>query len=33
MAHEESHENIPTEDEYLRKAFMDMREIMKVLME
>jgi hypothetical protein len=33
MAHEESHEKFPTEDEYLRKAFMDMREMMKVLME
>jgi hypothetical protein len=33
MAHEESHENIPTEDEDLRKAFMEMREMMKVLME
>jgi hypothetical protein len=33
MAHEESHENFPSEDEDLRKAFMDMREMMKVLME
>jgi hypothetical protein len=33
MAHEESHENIPTEDENLIKDFMDMREMMKVLME
>jgi hypothetical protein len=24
MAHGESHENIPSEDEYFRKAFMDM---------
>lgn len=33
MAHEESHEHIPTEDEYLIKDFMEMREIMKLLME
>ena len=33
MSHEESHEHIPTEDEDLRKAFMEMREMMKVLME
>ena len=33
MDHEESHEHIPTEDEDLRKAFMEMREMMKVLME
>jgi hypothetical protein len=33
MAYEESHENIPTEDEDLRKAFMEMREMMKVFME
>jgi hypothetical protein len=33
MAHEESHEHIPTEDEDLRKAFMEMREVMKLLME
>jgi hypothetical protein len=32
MAHEESHEHIPTEDEDLRKAFMEMREMMKLLM-
>jgi hypothetical protein len=33
MAHEESHEHIPTEDEDLRKDFMEMREMMKLLME
>jgi hypothetical protein len=33
MAHEEGHENFPSEDEDLRKDFMDMREIMKVLLE
>ena len=33
MAHEESHEHIPTEDEDLRKAVMEMREMMKLLME
>jgi hypothetical protein len=33
MAHEESHEHIPTEDEDLRKAIMEVREIMKLLME
>jgi hypothetical protein len=33
MAHEESHEHIPTEDEDLIKAFMEMREMMKLLME
>ena len=33
MAHEENHEHIPTEDEDLIKAFMEMREMMKVLME
>jgi hypothetical protein len=33
MAHEESHENFPIEDEDLRKPFMDMREMMKVSME
>jgi hypothetical protein len=32
MDHEESHEHIPIEDD-LRKAFMEMREMMKVLME
>jgi hypothetical protein len=33
MAHEESHEHIPTKDEDLRKAFMEVREMMKLLME
>jgi hypothetical protein len=33
MDHEESHEHIPTKDEDIRKAFMEMREIMKLLME
>jgi hypothetical protein len=33
MAHEESHQHIPTEYEDLRKAFMEMREMMKLLME
>jgi hypothetical protein len=33
MTHEESHEHIPTEDEDLRKAVMEMREMMKILME
>jgi hypothetical protein len=33
MAHKESHENIPSEDEDLRKAFMDVREMVKVLIE
>jgi hypothetical protein len=33
MAHEESHEHIPTEDEDLRTDFMEMREMMKFLME
>jgi hypothetical protein len=33
MAHEESHEHVPTEDEDLRKAVMEMREMMKILME
>ncbi len=33
MAHEESHEHIPIEDEDLRKAVMERREIMKILME
>jgi hypothetical protein len=33
MAHEESHEHIPEEDEDLRKAIMEMREMMKLLME
>jgi hypothetical protein len=33
MAHAESHERVPTEDEDLRKAVMEMREMMKILME
>jgi hypothetical protein len=33
MAHEESHECVPAEDEDLRKAIMEMREMMKILME
>jgi hypothetical protein len=33
MAHEESHEHVPTEDEYLKKAIMEMIELMKILME
>jgi hypothetical protein len=33
MAHEESHEHDPAKDEDLRKAFMEMREMMKILME
>jgi hypothetical protein len=33
MVHEEIHEHIPIEDEDLRKAFMEMREMMKLLME
>jgi hypothetical protein len=33
MAHEESHEHIPAEDEDLRKVVMEMREMMKILME
>jgi hypothetical protein len=33
MAHEDSHEHIPVEDEDLRKAVMEMREMMKILME
>jgi hypothetical protein len=33
MAHEQSHEHTPTEDEDLRKAVMEMREMMKILME
>jgi hypothetical protein len=33
MAHEESHEHVPAEDEDLRKAIMEMREMMKILME
>jgi hypothetical protein len=33
MAHEESHEHVPTEEEDLRKDVMEMREMMKILME
>ena len=33
MSHEESHERVPAEDEDLRKAIMEMREMMKILME
>jgi hypothetical protein len=33
MAHAESHERVPTDDEDLRKAVMEMREMMKILME
>ena len=33
MAHEESHEHVPVEDEDLKKAVMEMREMMKILME
>jgi hypothetical protein len=33
MAHEESHEHVPAEDEDLRKAVMEMREMMKILIE
>jgi hypothetical protein len=33
MAHEESHEHIPAEDEDLRNVVMEMREMMKILME
>jgi hypothetical protein len=33
MAHEESHECVPAEDEDLRKVFMEMREMMKIFME
>jgi hypothetical protein len=33
MAHEESHEHVPVEDEDHRKAVMEMREMMKILME
>jgi hypothetical protein len=32
MAHEEIHEHVPAEDEDLRKAVMEMREMMKILM-
>jgi hypothetical protein len=33
MAHEESHEHVPAKDEDLKKAIMEMREMMKILME
>jgi hypothetical protein len=33
IAHEQSHEHTPTEDEDLRKDVMEMREMMKILME
>jgi hypothetical protein len=33
MAHAEGHERVPTKDEDLRKAVMEMREMMKILME
>ena len=33
MAHAESHERVPAEDEDLRKAIMEMREMMNILME
>ena len=33
MAHEESHECVPAEDEDLRKAVMEMRDMMNILME
>jgi hypothetical protein len=33
MAHEESHEHVPEEDEDLRKVVMEMREMMKILIE
>jgi hypothetical protein len=33
MAHVESHENLPSEDEDFRKAFMDMTEMVKILFE
>jgi hypothetical protein len=33
MAHAESHEHVPAEDEDLRKAVMELREMMKILME
>jgi hypothetical protein len=33
MAHEESHERVPAEDEDLRKDVMELREMMNVLME
>jgi hypothetical protein len=33
MAHAESHERVPTEEEYLRKAVIELRDMMKILME
>jgi hypothetical protein len=33
MAHVESHENIPSEDEDFRKAFMDRTEMVKIMFE
>ena len=33
MAHEESHEHVPAENEDLRKVVMEMREMMKILIE
>jgi hypothetical protein len=33
MAHAESHERVPTEDEDLREAVMELREMMNILME
>jgi hypothetical protein len=33
MAHEQSHEHTPAEDEDLKKVVMEMREMMKILME
>jgi hypothetical protein len=33
MAHEESHEHVPTDDEDLRKAITEMREMINILME
>ena len=33
MAHEESHECVPAENEDLKKDVMEMREMMKILME
>ena len=33
MIHEESHEHVPAEYEDIRKAIMEMREMMKILIE
>jgi hypothetical protein len=33
MAHAESHERVPVEDEDLRQAVMELRDMMKILME